>query len=333
MKLQKYKYFFNKVAVFINSNSANYWNTITVCNIKSKPVKLGDYYLDFSSKSEYNGKLDENEIPLYRLGSGDYFYHPIVICQYALGLFQKLLDRQNNSEIYKKRFLRQADWLIENIEEKDGMLGWLVKYDIDDFDVQAPWFSSMAQGEAISVLMRAHLITGKEDYIQLARKALDIFEHSIAEGGIVSTFQNYPVYEECPSPTKPMAVLNGFIFSLYGLYDLLIGIGDERANKLFEKGIDSLSNILYLYDLKYWSQYYLYDYPKSYPASFTYHMLVVEQLKTLHILTGRDIFLEYSNRWKNQSENIICKLRALLAKLLFAHKFNWTDVNKSKSRN
>ncbi len=64
MKLQKYKYFYNKVAVFFNSNSANYWNTITKCNIESKPVKLGDYYLDFSSKSEYIGKFDENEIPL-----------------------------------------------------------------------------------------------------------------------------------------------------------------------------------------------------------------------------------------------------------------------------
>ncbi len=84
---------------------------------------------------------------------------------------------------------------------------------------------------------------------------------------------------------------------------------------------------------KYWSQYHLFNYPKSYPASFTYQMLAVEQLKTLHKLTGKYKFLEYSNRWRKQSDNIICKLRALLAKILFAHKLSWSDVNKSKKMN
>ncbi len=108
----------------------------------------------------------------------------------------------------------------------------------------------MAQGEAISVLTRAHLLTGKLNYLHIVKKALAIFEHSTAEGGIVNKFKTYPVFEEYPSPTKPVVVLNGFIFSLFGLYDLLIATGDERANELFIRGIDSLLNILDLYDFK-----------------------------------------------------------------------------------
>jgi len=330
MKLQQFKDYYNKIAVFFNSNSANYWNSITKCNIESKPEKIGGYYLDFSCKSKYIGKLDDKGIPLYSLGSANLFYHPVVICQYALGLFEKFSLEKNKNAIYKERFLLQADWLVENIEEKDEMVGWLVKYDIDDYDLKAPWLSAMAQGEAISVLTRAHLLTGNENYINIAKKALDIFEHSTAEGGIVNEFITYPVYEEYPSQTKPVVVLNGFIFSLFGLYDLMIAIGDKRANELFKRGIESLSNIIDLYDLRYWSQYHLFNHPKSYPASFTYQLLVVEQLKTLHILTGEDKFLEYSNRWRKQSENFICKLRALLVKILFAHKLSWSDVNKSK---
>lgn len=330
MKLQKYKDYYNKVSVFFNTNKANYWNSITKCNVHSKPAKLGSYYLDFSSKSEYIGTIDENGIPLYSLGSGEIFYHPIVICQYALGLHEMFLLREKNTANYKKKFLCQADWLIENIEEKDGKFGWLLKYNIDSYNLKAPWYSAMAQGEAISVLTRAHLLSGKENYIQIARKALDIFEYSIVEGGIVNIFKTYPIYEEYPSPIKPVAVLNGFIFSLYGLYDLHLASVDKRAEKLFKIGVNSLSNIIKFYDLKYWSQYHLFNYPKAYPASITYQLLAVEQLKTLYILTGKNIFLEYSNRWAKQSDSITSKLRALITKIFFAHTLSWSDVKKTQ---
>lgn len=327
MKLQKYKDYFNKISVFYKPDSSNYWNSITPCCVDKKPNKLGRYYLDFSNKSEYVGQFDERGIPLYRHGNSAMFYHPIVICQYALGLFERIyLD--DDAGDYNKKFIQQADWLVENTKHNGTGLGWIINYDISAYNLKAPWMSAMAQGEAISVLTRAHLLSGKEEYLITAREALKLFEYSVTDGGVVNKFESNSIYEEYPSPTKTVAVLNGFIFSLFGLYDLVIHVGDERATKLFNNGINTLSNIINYYDIEYWSQYYLFDYPKKYPASYTYHVLCAEQLKALYHITEKEVFLEYSEKWIGQSKRSTNKLRTLLKKILYAHKLSWSDTNK-----
>ena len=328
MKLQKYKDYFNKISVFYKPDSSNYWNSITSCCIDKKPNKLGRYYLDFSNKSEYVGQFDERGIPLFRHGNSAMFYHPIVICQYALGIFERIYRDENDESDYRKKFIQLADWLLENTKYNGVGLGWIIKYDISDYNLKAPWMSAMAQGEAISVLTRAHLLTGKEEYLITAREALNLFEYSVSDGGVVNKFESYSIYEEYPSPTKTVAVLNGFIFSIFGLYDLAIYVGDERSTKLFNIGIEALSKIIKYYDIGYWSQYYLFDYPKNYPASYTYHVLCAEQLKALHHITEREIFLEYSEKWSGQSKKSINKLRTLLTKIFYAHKLSWSDTNK-----
>jgi hypothetical protein len=328
MKLQKYKDYFNKISVFYKPDSSNYWNSITPCCVDKTPKKLGRYYLDFSNKSEYVGQFDERGIPLYRLGNSAMFYHPIVICQYALGLFERIYLAEDDASAYRNKFIQQADWLLENTEFNGTGLGWIINYDISDYNLKAPWMSAMAQGEAISVLTRAHLLTGKEGYLNTAREALSLFEHSVSDGGVLNKFESYSIYEEYPSPRKTVGVLNGFIFSLFGLYDLVIHVEDEKSIKLFNIGINTLSNIIKYYDIGYWSQYYLFDYPKNYPASYTYHVLCAEQLKALYHITEREIFLEYSERWSVQSKKRINKLRTLLTKIIYAHKLSWSDTNK-----
>ena len=64
MRIRDIKNFFNKALVFFKPGSANYWHTVTNCQITSRPVKLGQYYLDFSSKVDYPGIFDLNGIPL-----------------------------------------------------------------------------------------------------------------------------------------------------------------------------------------------------------------------------------------------------------------------------
>ncbi len=328
MNLQKYKNYFNKISVFYKPDSANYWNSITPCCIDKKPNKLGRYYLDFSSKSEYVGQFDQRGIPLYRHGNSPMFYHPIVICQYALGIFERIYRDEKGKSDYRKKFILQADWLLENTKYNGVGLGWIINYDIDDYNLKAPWMSAMAQGESISVLTRAHLLTGKDEYLTTAREALNLFEYSVSDGGIVNKFNSFSIYEEYPSPKRTVAVLNGFIFSIFGLYDLVIHVGDKRSTKLFNTGIEALSNIIKYYDIGYWSQYYLFDYPKNYPASYTYHILGAEQLKALYHITEREIFLKYSEKWFGQSKNSINKLRILLTKILYARRLSWSDTNK-----
>ncbi len=326
MKLKKYKDYFNKIAVFYNSSSANYWNTITPCAVNEKPSGLGKYYLDFISKADFSGKFDDRGVPLYRYGDSEPFHHPIVICQYALGLFEKYIQSGYKDAELKKRFLNQADWLVSNVDEQNNLKGWFVNYDIPDYKLKAPWFSAMAQGEAISVLTRAHLLTAEKKYLDAADAALDIFTLPVREGGVVNYFKDIPVYEEYPSPYKTVAVLNGFIFSLFGLFDIYLHTKNEKAKELFQQGVDSLKRLIKFYDLGYWSQYYLFDYPKKYPASYTYHLLAAEQLKAMFALTEKEIFKEYSDKWFLQSRKFYNKTRVLFSKILYARKLSWSDT-------
>ena len=88
----------------------------------------------------------------------------------------------------------------------------------------------MAQGHALSVLSRAFHVTGDEEYLNAAVKGLHIFEkvsseekklslQPVSEGGVRADLFGSPWFEEYP--TQPSTfVLNGFIYSLIGLYDL-----------------------------------------------------------------------------------------------------------------
>lgn len=81
--------------------------------------------------------------------------------------------------------------------------------------------SAMGQGQAISLLSRAFYHSGgNEVYLNTAYAALKPFKVLSKNGGVLSEFMNlYPWYEEYPT-VPPIFILNGFMYSLIGLYDL-----------------------------------------------------------------------------------------------------------------
>lgn len=322
MKLPDLNNYLNKILVFYYPDKAGYWNSITRCCITQRPVELGNYYLDFSSKAFYPEQFSENGIPLFNYKNYHKVEQPVVIAQYALGL-SSLLSKDNfNNPEFEKKFINTANWFAKNKQPFRDGVGWFINILHPHYGLNAPWISAMAQGEAISVLTRAAKISKDDLYEKIAIDALVPFEYDVAEGGIVNYFNSIPVYEEAPSTPKTMAVLNGFIFSLFGLYDLYLLNKNSKANSLFNKGIESLIKLLPYYDIKRWSNYFLYEYPKKYYSSYTYHILVTEQLKALYILTGESILNDYAQKWDKYSKNFIKKNIALFQKVFFSNKIN-----------
>ncbi len=320
MKIKDWKNYINKIFVFYSPDKAGYWNSITPCCISERPRNLGRYYLDFSSKVNYPDSFSAEGIPLYSFRGQSYIQHPIPIAQYALGLYEHLLGKENPDELQLNKFLRVAMWFDENkIDIKEGK-SWYIYNEYPEYGLTYPWISAMAQGEAISVLTRASLLSKNNSFEELAVKALVPFEYEVKDGGFINYFNSIPVYEEFTTPLKTMAVLNGFIFSLFGVYDLILLNNNEKAKDIFHKGADSLKRILPYFDIDYWTRYYLYDYPQKYYSSFTYHILVAEQLKAMYCLTGENQFNFYSEKWLSYTKSFIKKTRALFGKLIFANK-------------
>lgn len=91
----------------------------------------------------------------------------------------------------------------------------------------------MGQGQAISLLSRAFYHSkGNDLYLNTAFAALKPFKVLSKDGGVLSKFMNlYPWYEEYPT-IPPIFILNGFMYSLIGLYDLFtLAPKESQVNK------------------------------------------------------------------------------------------------------
>jgi hypothetical protein len=284
-----------------------------------KEERLGYYYLKFQQNPQKLNRLisqfDENGIPLNKayidVENPKLHYYPISIGQYGLSIFHKYLESQSREN--KEHFLRIADWFISNanIDQNLGAY-WLTDVDKPEFKVFQPWKSAFTQSRAISILTRAWQITGKDHFKIMAIKALRPYQFSIYDNGVKSGEKDDIIYEEYVAE-KPTRILDGSIFSLFGLYDALRVFKNkdapayELSKDLFEDGINGLIHWLPKYDMGYWVYYNrceIEGYPKHDPCTIGYLRLVTAQLEILYKLTRKDIFLKYVNLFRSYDKPI-----------------------------
>jgi hypothetical protein len=233
---------------------------------------------------------------------------------YALGHFE--LYRQSDSDRNLSIFKKMVDWLVVAQNEHGA---WVTNSKVKKFGLFKPWPSAMTQGLAISCLIRAFNVIGDERYNDSAIKALKPYQKSIAEGGVTCIDKGCVFYEEYPSK-KCYHVLNGSIFALWGLYDLVRFKSDAEARALYNEGLQTLVEWLPRFDIGYWSLYHISKGLKN-PATIPYHRLHINQLDVMYCITGYDIFKKYHKLWSIYLQKPINALRTLPPKVL------WTLVH------
>jgi len=273
-------------------------------------LQLGPYYLVFREAELLRGgsmdfSFDQDGIPMVStyidVEGSKRIYYPISIGQYALAIFHSFLDSQ--SEHDRQRFMRIVDWFYAN-GELDRRLGcvWRSHVEVPFYGLKPGWVSAFAQSRAISVLLRGWQLTGDDRYYERAMLAVKPFWVNTKEGGVRAEFGGETFYEEYPSD-PPSHVLNGMMFSLFGLHDLVRVVGrDSEAGKLFQAGVHGLKRNLDRYDLGFWS---LYDYfcphgeeVRINPATVHYHHIHLAQLQVLSRITGERSFGDCHERWR-----------------------------------
>jgi len=222
-------------------------------------------------------------------------YNPVTICHYALTNYHNYIITENST--FKERFLIQVNWLVKNAVQKGNFSVWECKFDLPEFKLTNPWVSAMAQGDGLSVLTRAYVLTGNTTYLAVAETAMRSFEVEMSYGGVRYTDSSGVWYEEGADAGAPSSkILNGFIFALFGLYEYSWETNSSEGYALFWEGTHTLSLNLYRYDTGFWSYYDLLHYMY---APEIYHELHVRQLMTLYWLTGDPVFQEYSDRFNS----------------------------------
>jgi len=254
-----------------------------------------DYYV-YSDKLAWEAmRMDRDGIPRAWCRQTGSVYWPAYIAWYGMVNLGHYLRRKNT--LHLQTFLNQIEWLENNaVVRSDGAVIWPMNFDyfVGDLRLKAPWISAHAQGLVISALVRAWRVTSRPRLLELLRGSTRIFSIPAAENGIRITQNGNVLYTEVPGGHTP-GILDGFIVSLLGLYDLLVETGEAEVARLFEEGVAGLRNTLPYWNYRdKWSWYYNRGY-LSPPAYHYQHYLL---LKTMARLTGDPLLADYASLWE-----------------------------------
>jgi len=316
-KLKYWQRIFNAY-VLKRTSQLSFWHGEPIINEKIDSISVGQYYMLFHHKAEYDDLLDRQGIPVLNYhGDIGNQYNPIAIAQWGLGNYN--IWHETKSTHHFKKFIKCADWLVDNLEKNsNGYKVWMHHFDFEYRDtLKAPWYSGLAQGQGISVLIRALKETNNPIYKQAAVEAIKVFDVGIDFGGVnyVDPDGNHWIEEYIVHP--PTHILNGFIWGLWGLYDYGIYLKDEKVLSQFENYIKTLEKNLDTYDTGFWS---LYEHSGTWLgmiASTFYHKLHIVQLKVLFELTNKNIFSKTAKKWESYLNSSFNKKRALFQKVIF----------------
>lgn len=316
-RLQYYQRLFGAYLVPGNSH-LTFWHETPQANPQASIHQLGQYYMLFAEKADYPGHHDSAGIPMLDYhGKIGLQHNPIAVAQWGLGNYN--LFCQAKAEERKKKFLAASDWLCAHLEPNPhGAWVWNHKFDWEyRSPLKAPWYSALAQGQGISLLLRAYQETRIAAYLEAAQRAFNSFLKSASEGGVTFTDARGNLWFEEYIVSPPTHILNGFIWAAWGVYDYFLATQDIVAKDLFAQALLTLRANLHRYDLGFWSLYEQSGTVLPMVASPFYHRLHVMQLRVMHRLTGDETFARFADKWEAYARSRAKRTRALCYKSAF----------------
>jgi hypothetical protein len=295
-----------------------FWHETPELNKRAVIDRLGEYYMLFGKKADYPGHHDAAGVPMldYR-GAIGLQYNPIAVAQWGLANHNRFCE--SAEEDRWRKTLVAADWLCANLEQNaHGLWVWNHHFDWEYRDtLNAPWYSGLAQGQGVSLLLRVFAQCKRDEYKAAADKAFIPLTRLIADGGVLFEDEESNLWIEEYLVHPPTHILNGFIWALWGVFDYALVAAEPRARQVFQRGIQTLTLNLERFDTGYWSLYEESGTRLKMLASPFYHQLHVVQLRVLFQLTADARFAALADRWEGYAKNWANRTRALVEKSIF----------------
>lgn len=269
------------------------------------PRPLGWAGLPYNSSTLYGYNRD---VPRDSAGvrmfvlNGVLYNHPVAQAQDAL---MSLSDYHHTNEArYLTRAGRDAQRLIDKRVLSDG--AWYYPYPFDfllhgasSLPMRAPWFSGMAQGQALSLFTRLFQVTGAQKWRDAADATFASFRNAPV-AGLPSTVNigpsSYLWLEEYPRwpTTASDRTLNGHVFAVFGLYDYQQLTGDVTALDLWNGALANTQHYLtHGFRVPNWASHYCLAHP--WVDSPKYHDIHWHQMITLHSTTSDALWSRYAD--------------------------------------
>jgi hypothetical protein len=284
------------------SSSLNYWNKPIPRQTFLVEAPLSYYPLSFKNRIEqgHYHSFDNNGVPLESTPNGDLAHHYTTISSYSFGLWELYL--LEGKEEHRIQLLKNADYILSSGREFQETLLYL---DYEDSSETNGAPCAMNQGEVISTLCRAYILSENETYLKTALIAAKAFLIEDSVGGIVKRINGNSWFLE-----GGKIILNGHIYATYGLHELYLVSGEEWVKKAFDNGYNALINKISEFDNGFWSWYWI-DEPK-YIASAMYHNLHILQLRFMNEVQPNIQLLEMATRFQAYAQNPIFRIKAML---------------------
>ena len=238
---------------------------------------------------------------------GESYYHPVAIAQYALA--QLDVARQEGDYEALAAAEVNADKLIEVAVRRDGAYYFPYPFDFPlggnkKHTIQAPWWSAMAQGEALSLFVRLYEVTDEEKWREAADRTFasldDDFGPRRGPWTLYVDKHGYLWFEEYAGDTAPLLVLNGHMFAVFGIWDYHRLTEEPRARQLFDGGVTLLREYLPLFRADGEPSYYCLRAPwcqRDRWKDEKYHLIVSEQMKIIADMTDDRWFRREARRF------------------------------------
>ena len=218
-------------------------------------------------------------------------YGIVNVESYVLTEDQRYLDR---AKAQAARLMARAD--------KVGT-AWYLPYPFDFYlhgnpadKMTAPWYSSMAQGQAISLFTRLYDITQDQTYRNAADGVFASFLRPSKTSKPWTVFVdslNHLWLEEYPGRSADRT-LNGHMFAIYGMWDYWRLTQDERAKTLYQGAITTVVDYFSRYRNAKWISRYCLTHPSV--LSDKYHLIHIGQLSRIFALTRGLAFLRLADQ-------------------------------------
>ncbi len=155
-------------------------------------VKIKEFEKSFNRTFDKSGVL---------LSKGQ--YHGLAIAQFGILSYYEFLE--TGDSVYYNHVINQARFFKDStkVHAKFEGKGIGIPYHKKFGDLEAPWYSGMTQGYAISFLLRYFDLTGDEESLPLIKKLLYFLKLPQSEGGTISiTDKGFKWIEEYPNSKK-----------------------------------------------------------------------------------------------------------------------------------
>ena len=242
------------------------------------------------------GVHDAYGVRMFKIGTKLYD-HPVAQAQYGIDNLESYL--LTSDVTYLDRAKAQAARLMLRARKVGD--AWYIPYPFDftlhgiaSERLTAPWYSAMAQGQAMTLFVRLFEVTQNSTYQNAAAGVFASFLRSRTMGTPWTVWVdsvNHLWLEEYPAAT-PDRTFNGHLFATFGLWDYWRITKDDRAVTLIRGALTTVADNSTAWRRLNWLSKYCLSHPSV--QSEKYHLIHINQLFKMYGITRNSGFVRYA---------------------------------------